>query len=98
MSGTQLCDLSVLVTNLQITNQLLTQMISQFKTGIAVLPTPAVYAVAALPATAANGQFAFASNGRKPSEGAGSGTGVPVFFNSATGTWFSYCSGAVVTV
>lgn len=65
--------------------------------GIAVLSQPPVYTVAALPASAATGAFAWASNGRKPAEGAGAGTGVPVFFNSATGQWFSYLSGAVVT-
>lgn len=64
--------------------------------GLTVNATPAVYTVASLPATGANGQWAFASNGRKPGEGAGSGTGVPVFFNGATGTWFSYCSGTAV--
>lgn len=81
----------------QIRNQVLTQLLSVFQKGVAIQPTPAVYTVANLPATAAQGQYAFASNGRKPGEGAGLGSGVPVFFNSATNTWFSYCSGAVVT-
>lgn len=89
-------DLTQLIQVLQLQNQILTKMLSQFQAGIAILPIPAVYTVAGLPATAASGQFAFASNGRKPAEGIGAGTGVPVFFNTATGTWFSYCSGTVV--
>ena len=69
----------------------------QLVKGVAVNPVPRVFTVAGLPTTGANGEWAFAGNGRKPGEGGGAGTGVPVFFNSATGTWFSYCSGAVVT-
>ena len=90
-------DLSALVTTAQQTNQLLTAILAALRAGVAVDPIPAVYTVAGLPATAANGQWAFASNGRKPSEGGGAGTGIAVFFNAATGTWFSYSSGAVVT-
>jgi len=37
--------------------------------------------VANLPTNATAGDRAFASNGRKPSEGAGAGTGVPVYFD-----------------
>lgn len=44
----------------------------------------ASYAVAALPA-GFNGALAFASNGRKPTEGAGAGTGVVVAFSN--GQW-----------
>jgi hypothetical protein len=73
------------------------QIVKLLGSGITVDPVPATYMVAGLPATAANGQYAFAANGRKPGEGAAAGTGVPVFFNSVTGTWFSYSSGAVVT-
>ena len=90
-------DLSSLVTTGQQTNQLLTAILAALRAGVVVDPIPAVYTVAGLPATAANGQWAFASDARKPGQGAGTGTGVPVFWNSATGTWFSYCSGAVVT-
>ena len=90
-------DLSALVTTAQQTNQLLTAILAALRAGVAVDPIPAVYTVAGLPATAANGQWAFASNGRLPGQGAGSGSGCPVFFNGATGTWFSYCSGALVT-
>lgn len=64
--------------------------------GLVVSPTPVNYTVVSLPATAASGQYAFATNGRKPGEGPGAGTGIPVFFDSATGTWFTY-SGVVVT-
>lgn len=44
--------------------------------------------VAALPA-GAEGQHAYATNGRKVGEGAGSGTGVPVYFSSASWRVFS---------
>jgi hypothetical protein len=90
-------DTTSLVNVLQTQNTILTQLLKAFLGGILVDPTPAVYTVAGLPATAASGQWAFASNGRKPGEGAAAGTGVPVFFNTATNTWFAYTSGAVVT-
>lgn len=90
-------DMTAVVDVLQRQNIILTALLKSFNAGIAVLPTPAVFTVATLPATAANGQFAFASNGRKVGEGAGLGTGVPAFFNAATGTWFSYLSGVLVT-
>lgn len=82
----------------QNTQLILSAMLSALRSGLVVQPTPTSYAVAALPATGAAGQFAWASNGRKPGEGAGSGTGVPVFWNPSTAQWFSYLSGAVVTV
>lgn len=91
-------DNTQLVSTGQQRNNILTQIYNLLRAGLLVSPVPATYAVAALPATAANGQWAFATNGRKPGEGVGAGTGVPVFFNTPTGTWFSYCSGAVVTV
>jgi ABC-type transporter lipoprotein component MlaA len=56
-----------------------------------VLPS---YAVAALPATVQAGAKAFASNGRKPSEAAGSGTGVEVFYDGTR--WISVCGGSQV--
>jgi hypothetical protein len=43
------------------------------------------YTVATLPASPAAGSTAYASNGRKVGEGAGSGTGVPVYFSN--GSW-----------
>lgn len=89
-------DLTTLISALQTLNQILTRSGQTLAGGIAVLSAPPIYTVAGLPAAAANGAFAFASNGRKPSEGSGSGTGVPVFFNPGTMTWFSYCSGAAV--
>lgn len=78
--------------------QVLSSFLKVLLAGIAVEPVPSTFTVATLPTTGvANGQYAFASNGRKPGEGAAAGTGVPVFWNGATSTWFSYCSGAVVT-
>lgn len=90
-------DLTGVVTQLITQNQILTETLAQFQKGISVLPIPAVYTVAGLPATAATGQWAWASNGRLPGQGGGAGTGCPVFFNSATSSWYSYCSGAAVT-
>lgn len=54
-----------------------------------VLPS---YTIAALPTGVVAGAKAFASNGRKPSEAAGAGTGVEVFFDGQK--WISSCSGA----
>lgn len=70
---------------------------AQLTSGLVVTVVPSSYTVAALPVTAAPGQIAWASNGRKPGEGSGSGTGVPVFWNPNTTQWYSYLSGAQVT-
>jgi hypothetical protein len=56
-----------------------------------VLPS---YTVASLPASPGAGAKAFASNGRKPSEGAGAGSGVEVFHDGAR--WISVCGGSAV--
>lgn len=56
-----------------------------------VLPS---YLVSGLPAGIPAGAKAFASNGRKPTEGVGAGTGVEVFFDGHS--WISSCSGASV--
>jgi hypothetical protein len=50
--------------------------------------------VASLPASAAAGAMAFAINGRKPSEVAGAGTGVTVFFDGSR--WNSSSTGVQV--
>ncbi len=51
--------------------------------------------VALLPTSGnTNGDWAYATNGRKPGEGAGAGSGTPVFW-SKTG-WYAVGSGAVV--
>ena len=57
-----------------------------------VLPT---YAVGSLPSGVTAGAQAFASNGRKPAEAAGSGSGVNVFFDGSR--WISSCSGTQVS-
>lgn len=54
----------------------------------------ASYTVATLPGSPGAGAKAFASNGRKPSENAGAGTGVEVFYDG--GRWISVCSGSQV--
>ena len=41
------------------------------------------------------GEWAYATNGRKPGEGAGSGTGVPCFWSN--GNWIAVTSGVAVT-
>lgn len=51
-------------------------------------------AVASLPA-GSEGQLAYATNGRKVGEGAGSGTGTPVYFSNAQ--WRTYSGDAQVT-
>jgi hypothetical protein len=55
----------------------------------------AVTAVANLPATADQGDWAYAIDGRKTGEGSGAGTGVPVWWSN-TG-WYAVDSGALVT-
>jgi hypothetical protein len=75
----------------------LTAIANALKAGLIISPVPASYTVAALPASASAGQIAWASNGRKAGEGTGLGTGVPVFWNPQTSTWFSYLSGVQVT-
>ena len=53
-------------------------------------------AVAVLPTSAnAEGDWAYALDGRKPGEGAGSGTGVPCFWSN--GHWIAVTSGAPAT-
>ncbi len=89
-------DLTTLVSTGQQTNTILTKILAALKAGVLIDPVPHSYTVASLPATAANGQIAFASNARKPGEGPGAGTGMLVFFNSATLTWFTTL-GVVVT-
>jgi hypothetical protein len=60
--------------------------------GPPVLPS---YSVIGLPSAPGTGATAFATNGRKPSEGVGAGTGVEVFYDGTK--WISVCSGTVVT-
>jgi hypothetical protein len=61
-------------------------------TGPPVFPS---YTVATLPAGLTAGANAFATNGRKPTDAAGAGTGVDVFFDGQH--WISGCSGSVVS-
>jgi hypothetical protein len=52
--------------------------------------------VANLPTSGnSTGDWAFATNGRKPGESAGAGTGVPCFWSGSN--WFAVTSGAAVT-
>ena len=97
-SGGPFVDLSLLVGGQNSLIQVLSQISLSLRAGVLVQSAFPSYTFAALPATAATGANAWVSDGRKPGEGAGTGTGVPVFWNPATTQWFSYLSGAVVTV
>ncbi|MEJ0016738.1 MAG: hypothetical protein WDN25_09240 [Acetobacteraceae bacterium] len=68
-----------------------TNSVSPRFTGPPVMPS---YTVSVLPAAPGAGAKGFASNGRKPNEGAGAGTGVEVFHDGVH--WISVCSGAQV--
>ncbi len=57
-----------------------------------VLPS---YTVATLPGGLTAGAQAFATNGRKPTDAAGAGSGVEVFYDGQH--WISGCSGSVVS-
>ena len=62
---------------------------------VAIALYKAMTAVASLPAVGVNeGDWAYAYDGRKVGEGAGAGTGVPVWRSS--GSWRAVNSGAVV--
>lgn len=61
-------------------------------TGPPVLPN---YTVAALPTGVDRGAKAFATNGRKPGQAAGAGTGVEVFWDGTA--WIAVTSGTAVT-
>jgi hypothetical protein len=60
--------------------------------GPPVLPS---YLVSGLPSAPGTGAQAFATNGRKPNEAAGAGTGVTVFYDGTK--WISVCSGLLIT-
>jgi LysM repeat protein len=68
-----------------------TNAVSPHFVGTPVLPS---YTVANLPAGGVTGAMAFASNGRKPAEAAGAGSGVTVFYDGLK--WVSSCSGSAV--
>jgi len=89
-------DFSRIVNEQVNTNKILAGIQQQLASGITQQSAPPSYAVASLPPTAAAGANAWASNGRKPGEGVGGGTGCPCFYNPATSSWFSYLSGTAV--
>ena len=68
-----------------------TNAVSPRFSGPIVLPS---YTVANLPGNAVAGAKAFATNGRKPAEASGSGSGVEVFFDGQH--WISSCAGTLV--
>lgn len=81
-SGT---DVNVNLVNIQRTLAALNNTLANL-TATNTLPN---YTFATLPATAATGSMAFVTNGRKPGEGGGAGTGITVFFNTPTLSWFT---------
>lgn len=64
--------------------------------GVTVNSSLPSFTVAGLPATAAAGTMAYASNGRGPGEGAAAGTGTVVVGNGTI--WRAIWSGVAVTV
>jgi len=96
-AGNPTVDLSQLIAGQNNLIQVLSQISLTLRAGALVQPVFPSYTVGALPAVAATGGNAWASNGLKPGETTGAGTGVPVFWNPATSQWFSYLSGALVT-
>lgn len=66
-------------------------------TSTVLLGSPAIaqFTVAGLPGSPVEGQLAYATNGRKVGEGAGAGTGVPVYFSNTK--WRVYSTDAQVT-
>ncbi len=69
-----------------------TNSVSPRFTGPPVFPS---YTVAALPTIPGTGAKAFVTNGRKPADAAGAGTGVEVFYDGSH--WISVCSGTQVS-
>jgi hypothetical protein len=68
-----------------------TNAVAPHFSGPPVLPS---YTVSTLPSSPGSGAKAFTSNGRKPSENTGAGTGVEVFYDGSH--WISVCSGSQV--
>lgn len=97
-AGTQQVDLSALVNVVQQGNTILNAILSLLTSGVVIQPKLTVYpTVAGLPTVGiAVGQIGYVSNGRKPAEGPGAGTGVPIWFN-VSGVWFAMTSGLAVT-
>jgi hypothetical protein len=69
-----------------------TNSVSPHFAGPPVLPS---YLVIGLPASPGAGAKAFTTNGRKPNESAGAGTGVEVFYDGTH--WISVCNGLLVS-
>jgi hypothetical protein len=68
---------------------------NSFSTHFATAPVLPSYLAAGLPLSPGAGAKAFATNGRKPSEAVGTGTGVEVFYDGAR--WICGCSGLPVS-
>jgi hypothetical protein len=90
-------NLQQLIPTLQDGNVVLGRILSALTAGVAIQNRAPVLTVATLPVSGAAGQFIWASNGRKGGEGAGAGTGLFVYWNPATSSWFTMSGNILVT-
>lgn len=91
-------DLTSLNAILQNQNQILQRLMGVLQAGVLIDPAPQVFTVATLPTTGVSpGQTAWASNGRKSGEGVGAGTGLLVYYNPGTASWFTIWGNTAVT-
>lgn len=90
-------NLQQLIPTLQDGNNVLTRILNVLTGGVAIQNKMPPLTVATLPVAGAAGQFYFASNGRKAGEGAGVGTGLPVYWNAATSQWYTFSGNIQVT-
>jgi hypothetical protein len=97
MSGTIGDPYAGIRTDLQQGNAILTQILTALRSGVAIQAVFPTYTFVNLPATAGTGAVAWCSNGRKGGEGVGAGTGVPVYWNTATTQWFTFSGNVLVT-
>lgn len=97
MSGANSPNLQQLIPTIQDGNNVLTRILNVLSGGIAIQNKAPVLTVATLPVSGAAGQFYWASNGRKAGEGAGVGTGLFVYWNPATSSWFTMSGNILVT-
>ena len=98
LSGTQQPqNLQQLILEFQTSNRLMMNLINVLTGGIAIQNKAPVLTVATLPVAGAAGQFYWASNGRKAGEGGGAGTGLMVYWNPSTSSWFTFSGNIAVT-
>lgn len=80
--------LGQLAQTIQSINQTLNAILTQLRAGVSLIAQVPTFTFAALPAAATHpAMIVFASNVRKPGEGAGLGTGMPVFSDGTN--WYT---------